>query len=96
MILEHFGDKARTNSYMSIEPVQSRHQSQTSIDGHLLSSIDSEARKARLGSQPTYSPSSTSITEISLADFNLLCMCFAIVFGQHTLSYFHIFHRKYI
>ena len=69
-------------------------QSKTSIDGQLLSSIDSEARKARLGSLPTYGPSSTLFTIILMADFNLTFMCFVIVYvflATHAfiLSTFH-------
>ena len=64
-------------------------QSQTSIDIQLLSSFDSEARKVRLGSQPTYGPSSTSFIRIPVADFNLIFMCSAIVLGN---TRFHAFY----
>ena len=66
-------------------------QSQPSIDGQLLSSIDSEARKTRLGSQPTYRQSPTIITEIPLTDFNLIFMCSSIVLGNTRFLFFHIF-----
>ena len=64
-------------------------QSQPSIDGQLLSSIDSEARKTRLGSQPTYGPSSTLFTRIPIVDFNLIFMCSAINLGN---TRFHTFY----
>ena len=63
-------------------------QSQTSIGRHLLSLINSEARKVQLGSQPTYSPSSTSLTEIPLTDFNRIFISSAIVLGN---TRFHTF-----
>ena len=64
-------------------------QSQPSNNGQLLSSIDNEARKSRLGSQPTYGLSSTLFTRLSLADFNLIFMCSAIVLGK---THFHTFY----
>ena len=89
MILEYFGDKVRKKTH-SCPSNQTRVdvQSQTSIDRHLLSWIDSEAHKARLGSQPTYSPSSTSLTEIPLTDFNRIFISSAIVLGN---TRFHTF-----
>ena len=64
-------------------------QSQPSIDRQLLSSIDSRERKARLGSQPTYNPSSTSFIRLPLADFDLIFMCSAIVLGNTRFQTFY-------
>ena len=89
VILGHFGAKARRNSQLPIEPVQIRHSESTVDRWTLLLSIDSEACKARLGSQPTYGPSSRSFTILPLVDFNLIFMCYAIVLGN---TRFHTFY----
>ena len=64
-------------------------QSQPSIDGHLLLPIDSEARKTRLSSRPTYGPISRSFTRIPLADFNLIFMCYVVVLGNTRFYTFY-------
>ena len=69
-------------------------QSQPSIDRQLLSLIDSEVRKAQLGSQSTYGPSSTSLTRLPLAGFNLIFMCYAIVLGNTRLHTFYFTHQN--
>ena len=63
-------------------------QSHTSIDKHPVSSIESKTSKARLGSQPTYIPIPTTITEIPLTDFNLIFICSAIVLATSTFQTF--------
>ena len=70
--------------------------SQTLIDKHPVSSIESEADKARLGSQPSYSPISTTVTEIPIADFNLIFIWSAIVLGNTCFSNFHISHQIFL
>ena len=82
VILGNFGEQTRKT--LSCPSNQSRVDIQSKL------SIDSEARKARLGSQPTYGPSSRSFTILPIADFNLIFMCSTIVLGNtrfHTLYF---------
>ena len=77
VILEHFGDKDRRNSQLFIEPARVDIHSQPSIDKHLLSSIDNEARE-----RADLKPKFHIITEIPMDDFDLIFMFFVIVLGN--------------
>ena len=69
---------------------QSRHADRVSINKHLLSSIDSDARRRVNLFKVDLSPKFHIITRLPLTNFYLIFMCFAIVLGNtHFLIFYY-------
>ena len=94
LIMEHCRDKDRRNLQMFIEPARVDIQSQPTIDIHIFSLIDSDAREKADLFEADLKPKFHIFTRLPLADFNLIFMCSTIELSNtRFLSFYYSQHK---